>query len=91
MFLKVHFNDEAPHIGSGHRIVFVEHAGRKWVKIRCPWTLRVQRLPMSRWEPIAKKAVPIPKPKQLRKHVNGWLASTEQTKTKAIREMLRAS
>lgn len=44
-FVHVHLDDEAPAIGSGHRIVFAAE-GRRWLSLCCPWTFRTARLPL---------------------------------------------
>jgi hypothetical protein len=39
--LRIHLNDEAPRIGTGHRIVEVTSRGPKWVTVRyAPKTIR---------------------------------------------------
>lgn len=44
----VHFQDEAPAIGSGFRFVLARE-GRKWVHLLDPYTLRGARLRLHLW------------------------------------------
>lgn len=56
--LEIHFNDEAPRIGSGIRLV-VALPGRKWVKLFCPATLITERMrkdKFDRLEPFCRSA-----------------------------------
>jgi len=50
----VHFNDEAPRIGSGVRRVVVESIGPKWVKLRAPSTGTSQRIKRAVWNDVAR-------------------------------------
>ena len=58
-FLQVHLDTECPAIGSGRRIVFVERQGTKWIKVRCPFTLRTARIERPLWHSIERNAKPV--------------------------------
>ncbi len=48
---RIHFNDEAPRIGSGWRKVEVS-IGRKWVKVRCVATGKLAKFSKIQWSQI---------------------------------------
>ncbi len=48
--VAVHFNSEAPQIGSGHRKVFVDSVGPKWVHIRSVTTGKHAKLSRACWD-----------------------------------------
>ncbi len=52
----VHFDGEAPAIGSGRRHVNVESLGPKWVKLRAPSTGRGTTIPRRQWDEIVAAA-----------------------------------
>ena len=43
-FYSIHINDELPRIGQGHRLVFIEKVGRRWITVRSPITLASNRI-----------------------------------------------
>lgn len=53
--LLVRFEDEAPRIGNGHRLVTVE-LGRKWAHVRAISTGDAAKLPLAMWARIARTA-----------------------------------
>ena len=57
-FYHVHFDDEAPRIGSGWRVVYLEHDGRKWVRLRCPFSGVSVSLSRTVWLKVAATARP---------------------------------
>lgn len=61
MFVRVHLHDEAPEIGSGVRLLFVESVGPKTVKVRCPWTFTPHSFKASVWNEIPQTEVTIRK------------------------------
>lgn len=57
-FHNIHLDMEAPRIGCGRRIVFLEKTGRKWATICCPYSLRRTRVPLRDWERIERAGTP---------------------------------
>ena len=53
--LRVQFEDEAPRIGNGHRLVTVE-LGRKWARVHDVATGVNAKLPLTMWARIARSA-----------------------------------
>lgn len=62
--MRVQFMDEAPRIGQGWRIVYVEN-GRKWMKVRDCLGNRA-KFTIAQWERIAKTAADLPPLKRRR-------------------------
>lgn len=60
-YLRVHFNDEAPTIGSGRRLVFVESFGPRWVRIRSPWTYQSAKIARDVWDTLPRATVSVSK------------------------------
>jgi len=57
--MKIHFQDEAPRIGNGWRLVTVE-IGRKWVTVRDLYSSRRKaRFTLKQWEDVSKHGVVI--------------------------------
>jgi hypothetical protein len=54
--LRVFLKDEAPALGSGHRLVIVESLGPKWARIRDPISEVGVRLAADVWKEIARNA-----------------------------------
>jgi len=80
MWIRLPFDDEAPAIGAGLRLVFVERLGRKWVRVRCPFTLRAARLERATWDRLSRnpRARHARRPANLRARVRRWVALTGQ-------------
>jgi hypothetical protein len=57
-FYRVCFENEAPRIGSGWRVVFLEHDGPKWVRLRCAVTGAPVSLSKTVWRALAATATP---------------------------------
>lgn len=49
VYYRICFLDEVPKIGSGWRIVWLDTAGPKWVKIRDRYTGAPVRIPTKLW------------------------------------------
>lgn len=54
---RVYFEDEAPSLGAGWRGVDVVSVGRKWVRLRSPFTGRRARLPRPVWDRLVAAAL----------------------------------
>lgn len=54
--LRVYFQDEAPHIGAGWRLIELVSLGHKWAKLRDVSTDTRARLPRAVWIAISKRA-----------------------------------
>lgn len=57
-FYRVCFENEAPRIGAGWRTVFLEHEGRKWVRLRCPVSGVSASLSKPVWQALCRTATP---------------------------------
>lgn len=89
MWIRLPFDDEAPAIGSGLRLVFVERIGPKWVRVRCPFTLRCARLKRPVWDRLirSRRARHASRPSRLRTRVRRWCALTGQAAPSARHPM----
>lgn len=88
MFLQVYFQDEAPQLGCGRRIVYVEKEGRKWVTIRDPFTHASKKLARDVWQRLARKATPA---KVKRAIIRRTAKEHGREKTDATKAMLGAA
>ncbi len=91
-FYRAQFHDEAPRIGSGHRVVFVELLGSKYAHLRSPFTLTTARLPISLWNQIRLTARPVSLcPKAIKRVAAAHSSATGQKLTKRDKAMFRAA
>lgn len=58
-FFFLHFDDEAPALGSGRRVVYVHSVGTKHVKVRAVGNLCPAKIPARLWGRLAKSAQPV--------------------------------
>lgn len=52
--VRVHFMDEAPHIGSGRRGITIVALGHKWARIKETATGRPAKLKRALWDQLSK-------------------------------------
>lgn len=93
MFAIVQFNDEAPAIGSGTRMVFVTSSGPSWVSMINVYSLRTARVKRRQWEDMRPRShTPTLKAKTaMRKNARKILRLTGQRKTIPIKQLLEGA
>lgn len=91
-FYRVFLHDEAPKLGSGWRVVYVERAGRKWVALRCPHTGATARVTAAAWAAIAPRAQPAsPRAAVIGRGLRSYARSLGHKLSRAERAMLAAA